>query len=211
MLWLICTILTLPLRIILGWEVVINEKIFYKMSLLRSNTQHTNNTTKTTITIQRQNIPQLHRMPPQKRMDTNIPFKTREYGSRRKNIQQETTIRWETMKGQRFKKRMSDKMTKEDESSYKEYDINKKPLHIYCISDTHIGSNVFNKDYFEYALNLIKKDKHQKIIYLNGDILEVGSKSVGNSAFKQTINVKEQLETAIKYLGSYLWRNQRKP
>jgi len=102
------------------------------------------------------------------------------------------------MKATRFKKKMEDKMTKE-EIPYKEYDINKKPLHIYCISDTHIGSNVFNKEYFEYALNLIKKDKHQKIIYLNGDILEVGSKSVGNSAFKQKINVNEQLETAINY------------
>ena len=51
----------------------------------------------------------------------------------------------------------------------------------------HIGSNVFNKEFFEYALDMIEKDTHEKVIYLNGDILEVGSKSVGNSAFKQKI------------------------
>ena len=68
------------------------------------------------------------------------------------------------MKGQRFKQKIEDKMTKE-EIPYKEYDINKKPLHIYCISDTHIGSNVFNKEYFEYALNLIKRNNlHNKCI-----------------------------------------------
>ena len=102
------------------------------------------------------------------------------------------------MKGQRFKEKMRQKsMTIADKKQ--EFDINKKPLHIYCISDTHIGSNVFNQDYLEYALDIIKKDKHEKIIYLNGDILEVGSKSVGNSAFKQNINVNEQLERAIDY------------
>ena len=71
------------------------------------------------------------------------------------------------MKGQRFKKKMEDKMT-DKETNLKEYDINKKPLHIYCISDTHIGSNVFNKDYFEYALNMIKtktKEYSTKVNY----------------------------------------------
>ena len=130
-------------------------------------------------------------------MDKPVHTKTR-CKQKRTPLQQDETIRRSHMKGQRFRKKISDKMT-DKETDLKEYDINKKPLHIYCISDTHIGSNVFNKEYFEYALNMIKKDKHQKIIYLNGDILEVGSKSVGNSAFKQNINVNEQLETAIKY------------
>lgn len=89
------------------------------------------------------------------------------------------------------------------EKENKEYDINKKPLHIYCISDTHIGSNVFNQEYFEYALDMINKDKHEKILYLNGDILEVGSKSVGNSAFKQNIDVNEQLERAMDYFEPF--------
>ena len=84
-----------------------------------------------------------------------------------------------------------------------EFDINKKPLHIYCLSDMHIGSNVFNKEFFEYALDMIEKDTHEKIIYLNGDILEVGSKSVGNSAFKQKINVNEQLEIAMDYFEPF--------
>lgn len=89
-----------------------------------------------------------------------------------------------------------------DDKKY-EFDINKKPLHIYCISDTHIGSNVFNKDYFEYALDMIEKDTHEKVIYLNGDILEVGSKSVGNSAFKQRVNVNKQLEMAMDYFAPF--------
>ena len=48
-----------------------------------------------------------------------------------------------------------------------DFDINKKDLHIYCLSDTHIGSNVFNEDYFQYALDMIKEDTHEKIIYMN--------------------------------------------
>lgn len=84
-----------------------------------------------------------------------------------------------------------------------EFDINKKPLHIYCLSDMHIGSNVFNNEFFEYALEMIEKDTHEKIIYLNGDVLEVGSKSVGNSAFKQRINVNEQLEIAMDYFAPF--------
>lgn len=89
-----------------------------------------------------------------------------------------------------------------DDKKY-EFDINKKPLHIYCISDTHIGSNVFNKDFLEYALDMIEKDTHEKVIYLNGDMLEVGSRSVGNSAFKQRINVNEQLEIAMDYFAPF--------
>ena len=84
-----------------------------------------------------------------------------------------------------------------------EFDINKKPLHIYCLSDMHIGSNVFNNEFFEYALSMIEKDTHEKVIYINGDVLEVGSKSVGNSAFKQRINVNEQLEIAMDYFLPY--------
>ena len=198
MLWLICTILTLPLRIILGWEVVINEKIFYKMSLLRSNTQHTNNTTKTTITIQRQNIPQLHRMPPQKRMDTNLSFKTREYGSRRKNIQQETTIRWETMKGQRFKKRMSDKMTIKNEYALS----SNETVNIIPLGDFHIGSSEFNYEFFDYMLKQIKKLKNRRI-YLMGDLLESASKHVGNSSFHTHMSLEEQKESLLESLGPF--------
>lgn len=80
-----------------------------------------------------------------------------------------------------------------------EFDINKKDLHIYCISDVHIGNNSFNEEFFEYCLNQIKNDKHEKVIYLNGDILEISSKNVGNSSFKQKIDVNKQLELAIDY------------
>ena len=84
-----------------------------------------------------------------------------------------------------------------------DYDINKKDLHCYCLSDLHIGNPQFNKEYFEYALDMIKNDKHEKIIILNGDILEISSKNVGNSAFKQKIDVNQQLELAIDYLEPF--------
>ena len=28
-----------------------------------------------------------------------------------------------------------------------EFSINNKALHIYCLSDAHLGSNVFNREY----------------------------------------------------------------
>lgn len=70
-----------------------------------------------------------------------------------------------------------------------DFDVNKKDLHIYCLSDLHIGNPCFNQEFFEYSLDMIRKDKHEKVIILNGDVLEISSKNVGNSAFQQTIDV----------------------
>ena len=77
------------------------------------------------------------------KMDKPVHTKTR-CKQKRTPLQQDETIRRSHMKATRFKQKMEDKMT-DKETDLKEYDINKKPLHIYCISDTHIGSNVFNK------------------------------------------------------------------
>lgn len=84
-----------------------------------------------------------------------------------------------------------------------EYNIKNKPLHIYCLSDLHIGSDSFNEEYLQYALNLFDEDTHEKIIILNGDILEISSKNVGNSVFHQKLDVNQQLEKAIDYFKPY--------
>lgn len=76
-------------------------------------------------------------------------------------------------------------------------------LHIYCLSDLHLGSNTCNEEYFEYALNMIKNDKSQKIMYLAGDLLEIASKKVGDSAFSQKINVNKQIDTIVNYLKPF--------
>lgn len=76
-------------------------------------------------------------------------------------------------------------------------------LHIYCLSDLHLGSNTCNEDYFEYALDTIANDDSQKIMYLGGDLLEIASKKVGDSAFAQKINVNKQIEKIVEYLKPF--------
>ena len=81
-----------------------------------------------------------------------------------------------------------------------EFSINNKALHIYCLSDAHLGSNVFNREYWEYALKIFKKDKHNKVLYLNGDLLELASKNTGDSVFNQEMDVNEQINQMVEYL-----------
>lgn len=76
-------------------------------------------------------------------------------------------------------------------------------LHIYCLSDLHLGSNTCNEEFFEYALNMIKNDKSQKVMFLAGDLLEIASKKVGDSAFSQKINVNKQIDTIVHYLKPF--------
>ena len=76
-------------------------------------------------------------------------------------------------------------------------------LHIYCLSDLHLGSNTCNEEYFEYALNMIKNDKSPKVLYLAGDLLEIASKKIGDSAFTQKINVNKQIDTLVNYLKPF--------
>lgn len=79
----------------------------------------------------------------------------------------------------------------------------REKLHIFPISDAHIGSESFNQEYFKYALQNFDGIKGPKIIYLLGDILEAASLSVGNSSFKQKISLNEQLNKAQKLLMPY--------
>lgn len=72
---------------------------------------------------------------------------------------------------------------------------NRKKLTIQPISDTHIGSKHFNQEYFEYMLEKYDLCTTPRMIYLGGDLLEVASKNVGDSAFKQVLSVNEQIST----------------
>jgi UDP-2,3-diacylglucosamine pyrophosphatase LpxH len=78
-----------------------------------------------------------------------------------------------------------------------------RKLYIIPISDLHIGSEQFNSEYFEYCLDKIDDIKGDKRIYLLGDLVEHASKTVGNSAFKTTMPLEDQIELAINLLKPY--------
>lgn len=68
-----------------------------------------------------------------------------------------------------------------------EYRLKKgQNLTIIPLSDLHLGSEQFNQEYFEYALQRIDDIPGQKRIYLVGDLIEHASKTVGNSAYHTT-------------------------
>ena len=76
-------------------------------------------------------------------------------------------------------------------------------LSIYPVSDLHYGSEQFDEDLFDYWKEMFEEDENQKVIYLLGDILESGSKSVGNSAFNQNISLDEQMNWYIDTFKPY--------
>ena len=76
-------------------------------------------------------------------------------------------------------------------------------LYIVPISDLHIGSEQFNRDYFEYALDKLDEIQGDKRIYLLGDLVEHASKTVGNSAFKTTMSLNDQIHLAVEYLEPF--------
>ena len=100
------------------------------------------------------------------------------------------------MKGQRFKKRISDKMTDQYALTSNE------TLNIIPIGDFHIGSSEFNYEFYEYMLKQIKKLKNRRI-YLMGDLLESASKNVGNSAFHTHMSLEEQKAYLLDSLEPY--------
>lgn len=65
---------------------------------------------------------------------------------------------------------------------------------IFPIGDLHIGSEQFNEAWVDYWFRVIAKSNNYIIIYLMGDILEVASKKVGDSSYRQKYNVNKQLK-----------------
>lgn len=80
---------------------------------------------------------------------------------------------------------------------------NNQTLTIIPIGDIHIGSEEFNQDFFEYSLTRIEEIPGEVLIYLMGDLLEVATKKLANSAFRATMTVNKQLDTIIDYLRPY--------
>lgn len=76
-------------------------------------------------------------------------------------------------------------------------------LLIIDVSDTHFGAEWFNEPYFFYFLDVLDAIKSQWILYTGGDLWEAASKKVGNSAFKTTMTLDEQLDYSLNYFKPY--------
>lgn len=76
----------------------------------------------------------------------------------------------------------------------------RKKLQIYPLGDLHIGSKFFNEDFFNLWLKTFKGSKSEKIIYLQGDLIDLATKRLGNSAYEQIMSVDDQIEYILKIL-----------
>lgn len=77
---------------------------------------------------------------------------------------------------------------------------NRKKLQIFPLSDVHIGNPQFNQKFLEYWIKNFRGSKSEKIIYLQGDLIDLAVKRLGNSAYEQTMSVDDQIETILSYL-----------
>lgn len=76
----------------------------------------------------------------------------------------------------------------------------RKKLQFYPLGDIHIGSPQFNEEFLEFWKKTFLGSSSEKIIYLQGDLLDCATKRLGNSSYKQTMSVDEQVEYIIKFL-----------
>lgn len=85
-----------------------------------------------------------------------------------------------------------------------DYDLlSGEELHIYTATDWHLGNPQCNYELIEHWCDTFKEDNNEKIIIGLGDALDIGSKSIGNSAFKQELNVNEQMNKFVSYLKPF--------
>ena len=83
----------------------------------------------------------------------------------------------------------------------KEYTLSKrKKIQIYPLGDVHIGSKFFNQEWLEYWIRTFKGSKSEKMIYLQGDLIDLATKRLGNSAYEQVMSVDDQIEMILGYL-----------
>lgn len=76
-------------------------------------------------------------------------------------------------------------------------------LSIFPISDVHVGTPFFNKDFFEYMLKKFETTSGNKIIYLLGDLMDCATKRISNSAYQQVMTPEEQLNYVLDKLKPY--------
>ena len=100
------------------------------------------------------------------------------------------------MKATRFKRKMSEKMNKQNQYALS----SNETVNIIAIGDFHIGSSEFNYEFFDYMLKNVKKLKNRRI-YLMGDLLESASKNVGNASFHTHMTLEQQKEFLLDNLA----------
>ena len=73
----------------------------------------------------------------------------------------------------------------------------RKKLQIYPLGDIHIGSPFFNEDFLEHWIRSFKGSKSEKLIYLQGDLIDLATKRLGNSAYEQKMSVDDQIDMVL--------------
>lgn len=68
------------------------------------------------------------------------------------------------------------------------------------MGDCHIGSPQCDYEFLEKWKEVFKGTKSEKIIYLQGDLIDCARKSLGSSAYEQTMSVDEQINYVLKFL-----------
>lgn len=88
--------------------------------------------------------------------------------------------------------------------SNKEYELKGKDLlYIIPIGDIHIGNPSCNYDFLEYWKKMVNKIKNPKMFIYMGDLIEVGSKHVGNSIAVQNLSADEQIIQIAEFIKEY--------
>jgi len=76
-------------------------------------------------------------------------------------------------------------------------------LYIIPIGDVHRGNPSCNYDFLEYWEKMVNKIKNPKIFIYMGDLIEVGSKHVGNSIAVQNLSADEQIIQTAEFINRY--------
>lgn len=86
-----------------------------------------------------------------------------------------------------------------------DFNLTKKnqTVSIFPISDVHVGTPLFNQEYYEYMLRKFDTTSGHKIIYLLGDLMDCATKRLGQSAYEQVLSPEEQLDYIVKSLKPY--------
>ena len=83
----------------------------------------------------------------------------------------------------------------------KEFELTRRQkLQIYPLGDLHIGSPNFSEEFMEHWIDIFNSTKSKKLIYLQGDLIDVATKRLGNSAYEQDMSVNDQIEQVLGYL-----------
>lgn len=75
-------------------------------------------------------------------------------------------------------------------------------MYLLPISDTHIGDNGFHPEGYQKLkenIDWVKSEKWARV-FLNGDILNVATRGSKTSPFEQNMNLRQQVEFAVKML-----------